>query len=194
MGRQEGVLRGIDIGPPLAWDHLVRRRVRAANGVSVSLSASAFSTREELAMLRFEHILVPVDFEEPSTRALDLAIELATASSATVTIAHIWEFPAYPYMMPIAVDYATPIEEKAKLKLAEVVIAAKSRLSTVDSLLRQGAPWQEILTAINKLHIDLVVMGTHGRRGLNHLLLGSVAEKIVRLSPVPVLTVRGVDG
>lgn len=141
-------------------------------------------------MPRFNHILVPVDFGEPSTRAVDLGIEMATAFSAALTIAHVWEIPVYPYMVPIAVDFLTPVEDAAKAQLAEVVAAARARFPSVDSLLRKGVAWQEIVAAISEFGVDLVVMGTHGRQGLSHVLLGSVAERVVRLSPVPVLTVR----
>ena len=57
-----------------------------------------------------------------------------------------------------------------------------------------GVPWSQIIEQIDELRPDLVVLGTHGRRGLRHAVLGSVAEKVVRLSPVPVLTVRGSKG
>lgn len=145
-------------------------------------------------MPQFHHILVPVDFGEPSRTALNLAIEMATTFSAAVTIVHVWGIDPYPYMVPISVDYLTPVEEAARAKLTELVTETKARLPTVNSHLRKGVAWQEIITAIAELGADLVVMGTHGRRGLNHFILGSVAEKVVRLSTVPVLTVRGVDG
>ena len=58
------------------------------------------------------------------------------------------------------------------------------------ALLECGAPWREILRVVEETKPDLVVMGTHGRRGLGHALIGSVAEKLVRMSPAPVLTVR----
>jgi len=61
------------------------------------------------------------------------------------------------------------------------------------TVLRTGVPWEEILDTAKKLDVGLIVMGTHGRRGLPRAILGSVAEKVVRLSPVPVLTVRGAD-
>lgn len=141
-------------------------------------------------MRQFHHILVPVDFSESSLKALNLAVQMAETYSSALTLLHVWEVPVYPYGLPIAVDYLTPIEEAAKAKLAELVAETKPRLPGVRSLLGKGVAWQEIITAAKELSVDLVVMGTHGRRGLDHLLLGSVAEKVVRLSPVPVLTVR----
>jgi len=141
-------------------------------------------------MRQFHHILVPVDFSESSLKALDLAVQMAETYSSALTLLHVWEVPVYPYGLPIAVDYLTPIEEAAKAKLAELVAETKTRFPAVQSLLGKGVAWQEIITTATQLPADLVVMGTHGRRGLDHLLLGSVAEKVVRRSPCPVLTVR----
>lgn len=141
-------------------------------------------------MRQFHHILVPVDFGTSSLEALDLAIQMAETYSSALTLLHIWEVPLYPYGLPIAVDYLTPIEEAAKSKLAELAAETKTRFPRARSVLGKGVAWQEIISAATELSADLVVMGTHGRRGLDHLLLGSVAEKVVRLSPVPVLTVR----
>lgn len=140
--------------------------------------------------MAYKHILVPVDFSESSRHALELGIELATTFKASLTLIHVWEIPTYPYMelVPTNIDYLTPVENAAKAKLAETVAEIEARLPGVKSLLKVGNPWEQILTAIAGHGIDLVVMGTHGRRGLSHVLLGSVAEKIVRLSPVPVLT------
>jgi nucleotide-binding universal stress UspA family protein len=70
----------------------------------------------------------------------------------------------------------------------------QQKLPQAKAILRSGVPWREILSAVEDVAADLVVMGTHGRRGVSHALLGSVAEKIVRLSPVPVLTVRDTVG
>lgn len=76
---------------------------------------------------------------------------------------------------------------------AEALAALKdlqARLPRAKSVLKMGLPWQEFIAAVNDLKVDLVVMGARGRRGFNHVVLGSVAKKVVRLCPVPVLTVR----
>ena len=74
--------------------------------------------------------------------------------------------------------------------LAEGLRQAQTRLPTAKSVLRSGAPWQKITSTAQELECDLIVMGTHGLRGLSRALLGGVTEKVVRVSPVPVLTVH----
>jgi nucleotide-binding universal stress UspA family protein len=142
-------------------------------------------------MSAFKHLLVPTDFEEPSSRALEIAIGIAQSSGAGITLAHFWAFPAYPYVGAVysSYDYITPLGEAADTQMSNLLAAVQKRVPGARSVCRMGVPWEEILSVITEVHADLVVMGTHGRRGIRHVLLGSVAEKVVRLSPVPVLTV-----
>jgi nucleotide-binding universal stress UspA family protein len=143
-------------------------------------------------MATFKCILVPTDFSEPSQRALQLAIEMARGSSAELVVLHICEIPTYAYAgMATPVDLLSPISELAGQKLDELLTSLRAKLPAARGVLKVGVPWEQILATISDVGADLVVMGTHGRRGAAHVLLGSVAEKIVRMSPVPVLTVRG---
>jgi nucleotide-binding universal stress UspA family protein len=140
----------------------------------------------------FKHLLVPVDFGEPSQQALDTAIDFARRFDAQLTLLHVYEIPAYVYS---GIGYATtdlfgPIENAARAMLTKVVGEVRAKVPGAKAEMRRGVPAFEILEAITELHPDLVVMATHGRKGVTHALLGSVAEKIVRLSPVPVLTMR----
>ena len=143
-------------------------------------------------MATFQRILVPIDFGEASDRALQLAVELAGDSEAELTVLHVCEIPIYAYGdMPVApVDLLSPLADLARKRLDSLLASLRDQVPNVRGMLKLGAPWQEILAAASELGADLVVMGTHGRRGLAHALLGSVAEKVVRLSPVPVLTAR----
>jgi len=143
-------------------------------------------------MSTFKHILVPLDFGEPSRRALELAIELTQQFGAALTLVHVYEIPAMAYggLAPTAIDLVTPIMKAAQDELDRELTEVRRRVPTTKGILRSGVPWREIVAAIEEIGADLVVMGTHGRRGLPHLVLGSVAEKIVRMSPVPVLTAR----
>jgi len=137
-----------------------------------------------------KNILVPTDFSEPSEVALSTAIELARAFQARLTLAHVWSVPNMGY----AEALTWPIDEMqkaARMALDELHTRVSALLPGTDAVLKVGAEWQQILDVVKEEGIDLVVMGTHGRRGLPRLILGSVAEKVVRLSPVPVLTVRG---
>ena len=146
-------------------------------------------------MTNFNHILVPSDFRTASAKALDVAVTLAKKFDAKVTLLHVWEIPIYPYMdFMLNTEVISSVEEAATKGLEQALAALRRQLPTAQSQLRTGEAWREILDAIKELQADLVVMGTHGRRGLSHLTLGSVAEKVVRLSPVPVLTVQEPTG
>lgn len=146
-------------------------------------------------MNTFKHILVPTDFSPSSSRAIELAIEMATQFDSELTLLHVWELPSYPYMglMIGAGEITSNVEKAATECLATKLKDVQSRLPRAKSMLRMGLPWQQIVDTLEESKSDLLIMGTHGRRGLEHLIMGSVAEKVVRLSPVPVLTVRGND-
>jgi len=140
----------------------------------------------------FKRILVPTDFSACADEARAVAIELAKTFGAHVILAHACDSPsaAYMGMMATPLDLVTPLREAAKVALAQSFELLRREHSDSESLLVFGNAPLELLRAIETSRADLVVLGTHGRTGLTHLLLGSVAEKIVRTSPVPVLTVR----
>lgn len=144
-------------------------------------------------MVEFKRILVPTDFSETAERALDVAVELSKTFGATITLFHTYEVPLYTYqgVPAVPMDYWTPLRNAATRRLEAAVADLRQRASDAKGLLTQGTPWEEILGAAKETDASLIVMGTHGRRGLKHVLLGSVAERVVRLSPIPVLTVRG---
>jgi nucleotide-binding universal stress UspA family protein len=143
-------------------------------------------------MALFEKILVPVDFGAPSTHALDMAVELAKLNGASLVLVHVWEIPSYGYGAALPASVLTHLETEAQRQLDALVGGVKERVpdAKVTAYLECGSPWREVLRVIGETKPALVVMGTHGRRGLGHALIGSVAEKLVRMSPAPVLTVR----
>lgn len=142
-------------------------------------------------MMTFKNILVPIDFSSPSDHALTVAVELAKQYDAALTALHVFDIPpSYAGMDISPRNLLAPMLEAARKQLEEVVADARRAIPNTSVLFLEGSPWREILSAIAQKHVDLVVMGTHGRRGVGRALLGSVTEKIVRLSPVPVLTVR----
>ena len=143
-------------------------------------------------MAALRHILVAVDFGESSDEATELAIDLARKFDASLTLVHTYEIPtyAYPGAPLLAVDLLSPIAEAAGKHLDKTLVAVRARVPGAKALLRSGTAAAEILAVIDEIHPDLVVTGTHGRRGISRAIFGSVAERIVRLSPVPVLTVR----
>lgn len=144
-------------------------------------------------MITLKNILVPSDFSECSGQAMRYGLELARKFDATLHLVHVVQDPA---TQPWATEgFAMPLLEVTEewLKEAETRLTAsvpeadRSRVR-VSSLL--GAVYPEVLRYAQDEAIDLIVMGTHGRGGVSHLLLGSIAEKMVRRSPCPVLTVR----
>lgn len=147
-------------------------------------------------MNTFKHILVATDFSTSSGAAVELALDMATRFEAGLTLLHVWEIPVYPYMelMLSSAEIANSVEKAASACLETKLKEIQSRLPRAKSRLATGLPWQQIVEAIKESKADLLIMGTHGRRGFAHALMGSVAEKLVRLSPVPVLTVRGAPG
>lgn len=158
---------------------------------SRSNAATPPSERKQ-RMTTIKSILVPVDFSGASANALEMAIDMAQAFDAELTLLHAWELPVYPYMefMLSSSELSSAIERGATQRLESTLQAVRARVPRSKSKLMMGVVWQKIIEAIDELKPELVIMGTHGRHGLSHALLGSVAEKIVRLSPVPVLTTR----
>jgi nucleotide-binding universal stress UspA family protein len=144
-------------------------------------------------VMSIQKILVPTDFSENARQATEQALTLARAFGASVTLFHAYQVPTYVFpdgsTFVAGPEVAARIEREVLDALAAAARAAE-RQSAVPVLTRSaiGAPYEEILRAAEDF--DLVVMGTHGRTGLRHLLLGSVAEKVVRHAHCPVLTVR----
>jgi nucleotide-binding universal stress UspA family protein len=146
--------------------------------------------------MSFERILVATDFADSSRQALELALRIAEKFGSELTLVHSWEAPNYSYAagLYLPVDVIAPIERAAVARLEEAMAELKQRFPAAKSLLRAGVPWEEVLSAAAQIKADLIVMGTHGRRGLERALLGSVAEKVVRMARVPVLTAHGTEG
>lgn len=143
--------------------------------------------------MTFRNILVPIDFDETSDHALKTAIDLAQSVRASITVLHTVEIPpsAYAYFgaaLPPP-DMLSALEAAARKSLDQKLETARATLPSAKSIVTTGVPWRQIIAGIEEVEADLVIMGTHARRGVEHLLLGSVAEKVVRMSSVPVLTV-----
>ena len=144
-------------------------------------------------MIAFKHILVPTDFGEPAVRALDFAISLASKFESKVILLHVSWIPASVYAA-YAEGLTWPTNEMeagAKRELDAALSKAKEHYPKIEGVMIMGEPWRTILEVAKERGADLIVMGTHGRRGLSRVFLGSVTEKVVRLSPVPVLTISG---
>ena len=147
--------------------------------------------------MKVERILVPVDYSTCSRAALRTAVELAQKFNAALDVVHVWDRPSY--VTDVVMTTTEPvsgkslirmIQENAQRDLDEFLQTSELPSGTsVAGRLLSGDPASALLHELRGRAHDLVVVGTHGRTGLSHVLLGSVAEKLVRLSPVPVLTV-----
>lgn len=137
-------------------------------------------------MPRFSNILCPVDFDQNSLMAVPYAVELARKHNATLYLVHvIYHHPAAEPALSFS-----ETESTAQTKL-EQIGHQKLKIGTrYELLVITGDPAVEVLQAATRLGIDLIVMATHGRKGLRRLALGSVAERVVREAQCPVLTVK----
>ena len=138
-------------------------------------------------MTGVRRILVPIDFGPSSRAAVGLALDLASKYGAALDVVHVYTFPAYAYA-PTAPPLMTAVEEATRAQFDREMQSIAARKADVKGYLREGVPWRQILETRQELGADLIVMGTHGRRSFAHALIGSVAEKMIRMSPVPVLT------
>jgi universal stress protein A len=141
----------------------------------------------------FRKILCPVDFSPCARQALQTAAQLAKESAAPLILAHVWQ----PTQWAAAEVQLAPgvIQDMLDAEHAELArwrqLATELRGGEVEVRFLTGAPWDQIVAAAHADRaVDLIVMGTHGRTGLKHVLLGSVAEKVVRHAPCAVLVVR----
>jgi nucleotide-binding universal stress UspA family protein len=145
-------------------------------------------------MTLFQTILVPTDFSPHAAKALELAIELAKEQGAALCLAHVYDLLPYatvPEGMPM---YDPGVlsqlrDDLAKLLATSKEQALKAGVERVDAKLLDGQPFREIVRLAEQLPAQLIVMGTHGRGGIAHALVGSVAERVVRKAPCPVITV-----
>jgi universal stress protein A len=141
-------------------------------------------------MQNIRHILVPTDFSAPAKEALDVGLFLAERFGATLTLLHVFQPPIFVYAADIYVPF-DELERRAGDATRALAADARVRYPNVEPLVVEGTAWDRIVDIADRRGVDLIVLGTHGRRGISHLVLGSVAEKVVRMSPVPVLTTRG---
>ncbi|HSV84905.1 MAG TPA: universal stress protein [Ramlibacter sp.] len=144
----------------------------------------------------FKRILVPVDGSETSTKALVAALELARNTGGRVRILHSLDELAYVSGFDYGADLMRIARDQAGKVLGDALDVARSAGIPADSRLVE-APGQRLGEVVadeaQVWEADLIVVGTHGRRGVSRTLLGSGAEQVIRLAPVPVLSIRGSD-
>jgi universal stress protein A len=145
-------------------------------------------------MLSIKKILSPTDFSDASLVGLAAAVDLARLFQAELLVANIIAVlppqpsdPNFEWEVP---EYESILHKDAEVKLAELIKTAVPAGITARSILGHGHPAKEIIRIAEEEKVEMVVIATHGHTGWHHLLLGSVAEKVIRHSPCPVLAVR----
>jgi nucleotide-binding universal stress UspA family protein len=140
-----------------------------------------------------QRILVPTDFSEYGETAVEYAVQLATRLDATVQLLHVVTFPTYG-VPELGVARANALVEEAvasgKRKLDDLAARLRGRIELAPVRVEIGDARETIDRIAAESDADLIVMGTHGRRGVSRWFLGSVAETVVRTAPCPVLTVH----
>lgn len=146
-------------------------------------------------MIQLQRILLPTDFSEYSAAARKYACAFADQFQAELHLLHVIQDLAPLVPEPGAalappIDYLRELEQNAQAMLGRALDAEWAVGKKITRVVRQGPPFLEIIRYAREANIDLIVLGTHGRTGLAHVLMGSVAEKVVRKAPCPVLSVR----
>lgn len=145
-------------------------------------------------MIQIRKILCPIDFSDTAREALHYAVGLAGILGAELALLHVYQAPGVP--MPEGMVMAGPEEMAAVTASVETSLnewraeAAAMGATAITTATAIGSTQSEIVRVATEAHVDLIVMGTHGRTGLSHALLGSTAERVVRHATCPVLTVR----
>ncbi len=142
----------------------------------------------------FEKILVPIDFSEYTDDILAYAREIAQKFGSSIHLMHVIPNMDYftPYESFIAAENMVAVQKGIEGEVAKDMEGVAGKLTGVATTraVRTGVAFLEIIDYVRSEEIDLIIMGTHGRGGLEHILIGSVAEKVVRKAPCPVLTIH----
>ncbi|MGM0591830.1 MAG: universal stress protein [Halobacteriota archaeon] len=141
----------------------------------------------------YDNILVPTDGSPSAFAAVEHALELATAFDARLHVLYVVDVNVYSTLEAGEEVVLENLRTQGRAAVEEVAEAAEAEGVEVVTEVLTSTPYRGIVDYVGDNDIDLVVMGTHGRRGIQRYLLGSVTEKVVRTAPVPVLTVRESD-
>ena len=149
-------------------------------------------------MINIKNILVPTDFSDFSRYALNYAVAFAQAFGAKITLIHVTPERELDSIRQVS-TYFEPgqlenllkeRESEDRKQLEEFILAELKKGITVETIHKVGIPFLDIIKTAKQRGVDLIVIATHGRSGLSHMLFGSVAEKVVRQAPCPVLSIR----
>ncbi len=146
-------------------------------------------------MINLKNILCPVDHSDCSKEALKYAVSFAIKDNSKLYLLHVIDIRAFDE----SIDTMTPqipddeTIKQLKTKLLDCIPEEIRDDMNVEALVIQGIPFVEIISTARENDIDMIVLGSHGRTGITHMMMGSVSEKVVRKAPCPVLTVRKSD-
>lgn len=152
--------------------------------------------RQRAAPLQIRNVLVPLDFSNPSLKAIKFALSISKRFGAELHLVHVFA-PNYPIAALDTIPLITPeleVRRNVRQNLKDVAREHGVELHRKNIHAPQGRPFEQICELARRIEIDLIVISTRGRTGLEHLVLGSTAERVVRYSPCPVLVVRGSHG
>jgi nucleotide-binding universal stress UspA family protein len=141
----------------------------------------------------YDTILVPTDGSSAVVEAVERAVDLAERYDATVHALYVVDSSAYGTLDTSTSVVVDALEDEGETAVTYVADQAESAGVPAETAVLSGTPHRTIMNYVDDHDVDLVVMGTHGRRGFDRFLLGSVTEKVVRTAPVPVMTVRVPD-
>ena len=146
-------------------------------------------------MIEVEHILVPVDFSDSTDRVIEWAAHLAEEHESRITLLHAYHLPVEFQQLEgaaLPADFWASVRKEAEANLEKLAVPLRARGIETDTAACDGYAATVIVDEATQRQVDLVVIGTHGLSGLKHLLLGSIAERVVQKAPCPVLTVKQV--
>ncbi|MBP9120574.1 MAG: universal stress protein [Ignavibacterium sp.] len=139
-------------------------------------------------------VLVPIDFSDYSKSALKYAVNFAKSFNAEIILVYVVEPVIYPpdfSMGQIAMpSITTEWDDRARDELQKLAKSEINEIANVKTIIKTGKPFVEIIETAKEENIDLIIIATHGHSGVEHILFGSTAEKVVRKAPCPVLTLR----
>jgi nucleotide-binding universal stress UspA family protein len=147
-------------------------------------------------MIRLEHLLVATDFSACSKEALEDTVHLARKMEGRLTLLHVFEPPFfYPTETslgthPEVYQWLQDFKQDEMKKLDALTEEVRKEGLPIEPLFKEGTPSVEIIRTAKEIGADLIVLGTHGRKGLSHAVMGSVAERVAREAPCPVFIVR----
>ena len=144
-------------------------------------------------MIEVEHVLVPVDFSEGTGRVIEWAGHLAEEHESRVTLLHAYHLPVEFQQLEgaaLPADFWVSVRKEAENSLEGLAKPLRERGIEVETAACDGYAATVIVEEAKLRKADLIVMGTHGLSGIKHLLLGSIAERVVQKAPCPVLTVK----